>query len=256
MILDEIIKYKREEVRFRKETVNLIDHKRTYPTRDFASAIRNTNGFPPKVIAEVKKASPSKGIIRADFDPVLIALSYERAGASAISVLTDERFFHGRLEYLEDCRSSVNIPLLRKDFVIDEFQILEAYSFGADAILLIAAILNAKVLQLYREISEGLGMASIVEVHDEEDLNRALESGANIIGINNRDLKTFIVDIETTFRLAKTMPTGKIIVSESGIRTADEMKRLADAGIDAVLIGETLMRADDPGAKLRELITE
>ena len=254
MILDEITQHKRIEVEARKKATPFIDMNRSSTTRDFTSAIRRINQSLPNVIAEVKRASPSKGIIREDFRPIDIALEYESAGASAISVLTDVKFFQGGLSYLTDCRSAVSIPALRKYFVIDIYQIDEAYTAGADAILLIAAILDTDTLRAFREHAHNLGMASLVEVHDNAELDSALESGANIIGINNRNLQTFKVDLETTFRLILRIPNDKIIVSESGIATKDDLERLADVGVDAVLIGETLMRSPSPGDKLRELI--
>lgn len=254
LILDEIIEYKRHEVEKQKKSVGRIDETALQCSdRDFANAIRRAENELPKVIAEVKKASPSKGIIRSDFEPVKIALSYENAGAAAISVLTDEKFFQGHLEYLKACREAVSLPALRKDFIIDEFQILESRASGADAMLLIAAVLDTDELKQFRETAESLGMAGLVEVHDEDELRKAVQSEARIIGINNRDLRTFEVDINTTLKLAKAAPKDVILVSESGISNKNDLYRLADAGIDAVLIGEALMRADDPGAALRGL---
>lgn len=253
MILDDIAREKRIEVDARKRAAQA-DLKIERTTRDFTAAIRRPDGALPRIIAEVKKASPSKGIIRQDFDPVSIALEYESAGAAAISVLTDVKFFQGDLAYLTACREATSLPALRKDFVIDEFQISEARAAGADAVLLIAALLDALTLRAFREQAEELGMAALVEVHDTLELGAALSSGARIVGINNRDLQTFKVEVETTFRLVKEIPSGLIIVSESGLATRDDLKRLADAGIDAALIGETFMRAPSPGEKLRELI--
>ncbi|MBI2844245.1 MAG: indole-3-glycerol phosphate synthase TrpC [Armatimonadetes bacterium] len=223
--------------------------------RDFEAAISGPRGAVPRIIAEVKKASPSKGIIREDFDPVAIARAYESAGSAAVSVLTDEKFFQGRLEYLTQCRSAVRLPALRKDFIIDSYQIHEARAAGADAILLIAALLDTETIRSFIAQADKLQMASLVEVHDERELDSALEAGARIIGINNRNLRTFEVDIENTFRLVKRIPEEKIVVSESGIATHEDVRRLLDAGVHAALIGEMLMRASDPGAKLRELLT-
>lgn len=254
MILDEIVSYKRIEVEERKKSSLPILEPTSLTTRNFADALRKPEGALPRIIAEVKKASPSKGVIRTDFDHVAIAKAYEDAGAAAMSVLTDEKFFQGHLSYMTQCREATSLPTIRKDFIIDEFQIREASAAGADAILLIAAILDPMALKAFREAAAAMGMASLVEVHNEQELESALSSGAEIIGINNRDLQTFMVDIETTFRLRRLIPDDKIVVSESGIATRNDLNRLADAGVDAALIGETFMRAQDPGAKLRELI--
>ncbi len=253
MILDKIVAHKRIEVEERKARLRGFGELPT-DTRDFASAIRRPDGAMPRVISEVKKASPSKGVIRADFEPISIATRYEQCGASALSVLTDEEFFQGKLEYLTQCRNSTSLPALRKDFVIDEFQITEARAAGSDAVLLIAALLDTETLKKFREYAALLGMASLVEVHDESELESALTSGAEIVGINNRNLQTFEVSLETTFRLLSRIPQSKIVVSESGISTCEDMKRLADAGVDAALVGESLMRRQDPGEKLLELI--
>ncbi len=254
MILDDIAREKRNEVEARKRETPAFSLEGLAATRDFASALKNTAGSLPKVIAEVKKASPSKGVIRPDFDPVAIAKGYKKSGASAVSVLTDEKFFQGKLSFLTDCRRSIELPLLRKDFIIDKIQIEEARAAGADAILLIAALLDTGALRSFGNAARELDMAALVEVHDESELESALESGANIIGINNRNLQTFEVSINTTFRLAPMIPQNLTIVSESGIGTKDDLKRLRDAGIDAVLIGESLMRAEDPGAALKALL--
>ena len=254
MILDEIVKEKRAELECRLRHAPIQALEAADQPRDFASAIRRPDGAPPRVIAEVKKASPSKGVIREDFDPAAAARAYEGSGAAALSVLTDEKFFQGHMAHLSICRAAASLPVLQKDFIIDPYQIEEARAGGADAVLLIAALLDANALRSFREHAESLGMAALVEVHDEPELESAIDSGARIIGINNRDLQTFRVDLQTTFRLAPFIPPGKIVVGESGIRTRDDLKRLADVGIDAVLIGETLMRAPDPGVKLRELI--
>lgn len=254
MILEKIAEEKRYEVITRKQALPAQGFAPTGPTRDFAAAIRRPDGALPRIIAEVKKASPSKGVIREDFDPVAIAEEYEAAGAAAVSVLTDVKFFQGDLVYLTTCRAVTSLPTLRKDFIIDEFQIDESRAAGADAVLLIAALLDAYTLRTFRERIEKLEMAALVEVHDEQELEKVIESGAKIIGINNRDLQTFDVDIETTFRLASRIPSGRIIVSESGISTRDDLKRLADAGVNAALIGESLMSAPKPGEKLKELI--
>ncbi len=213
------------------------------------------------LIAEVKKASPSAGVICKDFDPVRIARQYEAAGADCLSVLTDEKFFQGSLEYLKQIRAAVKLPLLRKDFVIDERQILEAVEWGADAILLITAILSDAQLKHFHALATEAGLAALVEVHDEPELERALTAGAKLIGVNNRDLKTFKVDLGTTERLADRLrraPGGaeKILVAESGIHTRADVQRLAQCGAQAILVGESLMKHADIQAKVGELIGE
>jgi indole-3-glycerol phosphate synthase len=226
--------------------------------RDFLGALRSCRRSEMGLIAEVKKASPSAGVIRSPFDPVAIAKEYERAGATCLSVLTDEKFFQGSLEYLRAIRQAVGLPLLRKDFVIDERQVLEAVEWGADAILLIAAILTDDVLEGLHALGRGSGLAVLVEVHDEPELERALRVGADLIGVNNRDLRTFQVDLGTTERLAARLPArfrdgGGLLVAESGIRTRADVERLARCGAGAILVGESLMREADLGAKVREL---
>ena len=206
------------------------------------------------MIAEVKKASPSRGLIRADFDPAEIAAAYEEAGASAISVLTDEKNFQGRLEYLEAVHRAVSLPVLQKDFIIDPYQVYEARAALADAILLIVAALCREELTEFMALAEELGMASLVEVHTSEELDVALEVGAKVIGINNRNLQTFETKLETTLELAPKIPSDRILVSESGIFTRADVERLMAAGVDAVLVGEALMREPDPGTKVRELL--
>jgi len=219
--------------------------------RSFKWALqRRAHGF----IAEIKKASPSAGILCARFDPDRIAQEYEKAGAAAISVLTEAKHFQGRLETLADLRWKSGLPLLRKDFVVDYFQILEGRHAGADAILLIAALLDPPSLRHLRAKTEELGMDALVEVHDERDLDRALEAGASFIGVNNRDLRTFQVSLDTSLRLAPRLPKGVVAVAESGIKTADDVRRLADAGYRGFLVGETLLRAASPGAALSALI--
>ena len=260
MILDDIIEEKRREVAAHKKRAHpplsppSSVLRPVFPPRDFSSAILRRDGRVPRIIAEVKKASPSKGVIREDFDPAAIARGYEAAGAAALSVLTDQNFFQGHISHLTDCRAATSLPTLRKDFIVDECQIEQARAAGADAVLLIAALLDTDALRSFREKAESLGMAALVEAHDERELESALTSGARIVGINNRDLRTFEVNFETTFRLAPRIPPGRIIVSESGIRSNDHLRRLADAGVDAALIGETLLMAPDPAQKLRELI--
>jgi len=222
------------------------------PTRGFAKAL---TGKERRIVAEVKKASPSKGLIRADFDAVAIAKDYASHGASAISVLTEERFFQGDLAYLEQIHASVKVPLLRKDFMLDHYQIVEAKSFGADAVLFIAAMLDGQLMGELRQQASELQMDSLVEVHSEKELEAALKAGAQLIGINNRDLKTFTVDLATTERLAPLVPAGVPAVCESGIDSIEQIRRVEQLGIHAFLIGESLMRAPEPGVKLSELLS-
>ncbi len=205
------------------------------------------------LIAEVKKASPSKGVIRADFHPAEIARAYESAGASAISVLTDEPYFQGKLAYLDEVRGAVGLPLLRKDFIIHPAQIVEAVG-RADAVLLIVAALQPAELRDFLALAAACGLDTLVEVHDAAELDIALESGAPVIGINNRDLRTFVVDVETTLRLLPNIPDDRIVVSESGISTHAQVQRLEEAGVDAILVGEALMANPDIAAKTRELL--
>ena len=220
--------------------------------RDFAGALRQRDGV--ALIAEVKKASPSAGIIRADFDPVQIAREYEAVGAAALSVRTDKKFFQGQLEYLRLIRQAVRLPLLRKDFIIDERQLHETALAGADAVLLIVAILDDAQLKDYRALAGKLRLAALVEVHDDRELDRALNAGAEIIGINNRDLKTFRTNLVTTEKLAARIPAGKIIVAESGIHSRADVRRVASAGARAILVGESLMRSSDIAGKVKELL--
>lgn len=205
-------------------------------------------------ICEVKKASPSKGVISEDFPYLEIAKDYEAAGASAISVLTEPHYFQGDNEYLEAITKTVSIPVLRKDFTVDEYQIYEAKAIGASAILLICAILDDEQLHTYREIADSLHMATLVEAHDEEEVKRAIKAGARMIGVNNRDLKTFKVDIHNSIRLRALVPKGILFISESGIKTAEDIKELVANGVDGVLIGETMMTASNRREELQELI--
>jgi len=227
--------------------------------RDFASALRQPPRGSVALIAEVKKASPSAGVIRADFDPVRIAREYEAAGASCLSVLTDEKFFQGSLTFLQQIRAAVGLPLLRKDFIIDERQILEAVEWGADAILLIVAILSYEKLKHFLHLATAAGLAVLVEVHDEQELGLALAAEAEIIGVNNRNLKTFQVDLATTERLATKLRTArnttdKILVAESGIHTRADVERLQRATAQAILVGESLMRQGELRPKVAELL--
>lgn len=221
------------------------------PTRGFA---KNLAGSKRRIIAEVKRASPSKGLIRADFDAVAIARDFAAHGAGAISVLTEERFFQGSLGSLEEIRAAVDVPLLRKDFTIDSYQIVEAKSYGADAILLIAAMLDARLMGDLRAQASELKLDTLIEVHTEEELAAAVEAGAQMIGVNNRDLKTFQVSLETTERLAPLIPPGTPAVCESGIDGVEQIRRVERWGIHVFLIGEALMRAPEPGKKLAELL--
>ena len=219
--------------------------------RDFSSAL---SGETLSVIAELKKASPSRGLLRPDFRPVDIARSYQQAGASALSVLTEEEFFQGSLSDLKAAREAVHIPVLRKDFVVDEYQIYESVAAGADAFLLIVAALDDRDLRHFIRLSDSLHVATLVEVHTEEDLARAIDAGAKIIGINNRNLNTLEVSLETSFRLREKIPPSCLAVSESGIKSGADMEKLAKAGFSAVLIGEHLMLAGEPGEELSRLL--
>lgn len=245
MILDTIVaKKKREVAELRAQGIRLPEQfreKAIPPPRGFRRAVLDYPGV--SVIAEVKKASPSKGVICENFQPIEIAANYQRNGAQAISVLTDIDFFQGHLLYMMQVREAVSLPVLRKDFTIDELQIKEAGLHGADAILLIAAILDTSQLKEYQACAEELGMDVLVEVHDERETEQAIEAGSRLIGINNRNLKDFTIDLETTFRLRKLIPATIPVVSESGLKTVDDFRRLRDEGIAAALIGETLMRA-------------
>ena len=222
------------------------------PARDFRAALERGPGV--QVIAEVKKASPSVGLLRADFDPAIQARLYEANGAACVSVLTDGPFFQGSLADLEAVRAAVVLPLLRKDFILDRVQLLEARAAGADAVLLIAEALDAAALARLLRQTDELGMQALVELYEAENLSRVLDAGARLIGVNNRDLRTFTVRLEQTLELAERMPPGVCLVSESGVRTRTDVERLQAAGVRAVLVGETLMRSTDPGAKLRELL--
>jgi indole-3-glycerol phosphate synthase len=221
------------------------------PTRGLVQAL---SGATRRIIAEVKKASPSKGLIRADFDPVAIAQDYAAHGASAISVLTEERFFQGELSYLEQIHGAVGLPLLRKDFMVDPYQIVEAKSYGADAVLFIAAMLEISLMRDLRAQATELKMDSLVEVHTEQELAVAIDAGAQLVGINNRDLKTFEVSLATTERLAPLVPAGMPAVCESGIDSIEQIRHVEKLGIHAFLIGESLMRAPAPGKKLADLL--
>src|SRR5205085_8073640 len=224
----------------------------TRPPRRFAESLKREDSI--NIIAEIKQRSPSKGVIRADFDPLAIATSYEQAGAAAISVLCEEDYFGGSLDHLRAIRGAT--PLLRKDFLFDDYQLYEARAAGADAVLLIVAILDDALLRRLLAKTAALGLDALVEAHTADEMRRAASAGATIIGVNNRNLTTFSVDLQTSLDLAPLAPAGAILVSESGISDGANIRRLRDAGYDAFLIGETFMRADSPGAALRRLIGE
>ncbi len=257
-ILDEIVAYKRGVVadargRVPEETVRACADSAAQPASLFEAL---TSGDDIAVIAEIKKASPSKGLIREDFDPVTIGVTYEAHGASAISLLTDEKYFQGSADFLTAVHEAVRLPLLRKDFTVDGYQIYEARAIGASAVLLIVAALEDALLRQFLEVSRGLDLDAVVEVHTESEGRRAVDAGAEIVGINNRDLHTFDTTLETTERVARLLPEDTLIVSESGIGTRADVIRVRDAGADAVLVGESLMRETDIGLKLRELLGE
>jgi indole-3-glycerol phosphate synthase len=255
-ILTEIADHVRGVVerRRRKIPVAALRERPAYaaPARGFARALR---GRQRRIIAEIKKASPSKGLIRAGFEPATIARDYAVHGASAISVLTEERFFQGALQHLEQVRAAVDLPLLRKDFTLDAYQLVEAKSCGADAVLLIAALLEESLLRELREQAAELGLDALVEVHTAAELERALAAGAEIVGINNRDLRTFRVDLGVTEKLARLLPPQVTAICESGIDQVEQIRKVENWGIHAFLIGESLMRAPEPGKKLSELFT-
>ena len=255
-ILSRIIERKRLEVaearRLRPETHLLEQLGAAPPVRDFIAALRSASDI--GLIAEVKKGSPSAGIIRADFDPVQIARTYEQHGASCLSVLTDEHFFHGHLDDLRAVRAAVGIPVLRKDFMIDRYQVLEARAAGADCILLIAECLNdCQMRDLYFYASE-LGLAALIEVHDVENLDRVLKLDPPLLGINNRDLRTMTTDLDHTIRSAQQVPASTLLVSESGIKTRADIDRVKHGGARAILVGETLMRSPDIGLAVDQLL--
>lgn len=256
-VLTKIIAKKTERLKYAQGQIPLQElKKRIYDsdkTRDFGSAVKRTDEN-IRLIAEIKKASPSKGLIRKDFDPLRIAAIYEEKPINAISVLTEEDFFQGHLSFIRKVRDVTFKPVLRKDFIFNEYQIYESRANGADAILLIASILEKNQSAEYLHISAELGLSVMFEVHDEQELEKALAVNADIIGINNRDLKTLKIDLKTTSRLKKMIPEGKIVVSESGIKNRSDIITLQKNRIDAVLIGTSFMEADDIGKKIDELI--
>lgn len=255
-ILDRIVAKKRREVALARAArpASQIQNELADapPVRDFLAPLAAPG--PIRLIAEVKKASPSAGIIRADFDPVQIAITYENHGASCTSVLTDESFFQGRLEYLQEIRRATSLPVLRKDFLLDPYQLLEARVAGADAVLLIAECLGDRALRSLVQETLRLGMTPLVELYDPANLPRVLQSGATLVGVNNRNLRTFEVDLDHTLRLRDRVPDGHVFISESGIRTRADVQRLEAAGIDAVLVGESLMREPDIGGAVDRLL--
>ena len=254
-MLDRIVAYKKEELKQTKKTVPVAELEariaRRPETLDFAAALK---GDHVSLIAEVKRASPSRGVLRQNFDPPALAKIYADNGAAAISVLTESKYFGGHIDHLAEIREAVTIPLLRKDFIFDPYQVYESRAFGADALLLIVAILQIEQLTELLAMSHELGLSCLVEVHNENEVEKALRSGAQIIGINNRDLRTFDVDFNTTKRLRKLIPADKIVVSESGVSGRQDIDNLKKLGVNAALVGEALLTAADIEAKLRELV--
>ncbi len=255
-ILDKIVATKREEIVAAKQAVSqaVLETKldAAPQIRDFFAAL--DRGDDIKLIAEVKKASPSKGVIREDFDPIEIAKTYAKHGATCLSVLTDKPYFQGDLAYLREIRQHVDVPLLRKDFLLDPYQVVEARANGADAVLLIAECLPGDELpQLLAKVRE-LGMTALVELYEPENLSRVIDSGARLIGVNNRDLRTFEVDLNHTVNMRQQMPSDRLVVGESGIHTRTDVEKLAAAGVGAILVGESLMRSDDIGAAVKTLL--
>jgi indole-3-glycerol phosphate synthase len=251
-ILGRIVARKQQELaELRVPREELRDRARSRVPRDFVAALRTGR---PAIIAEIKKASPSRGVLAPDFNPLATARMYEAGGAAALSVLTDRDFFQGSFEHLQVARAAVKLPVIRKDFTIDEYHVREAAAYHADAILLIAAILDEAQMRGFRELAESFGMAALVEVHNESELDAALKSGASVIGVNNRDLRSFEVHLETSLRLSTGIPAGILKVSESGIHDPGDVRTLLAAGFDAFLVGEHLMKSKDPRAALRSLL--
>ncbi len=260
MILDEIIEKTKEDLARREKEFPMewLGRSLAYNARvprDVMPYLKSTEEDKYRIITEVKKASPSKGVIREDFDPLAIGQGYERGGASAISVLTEPHYFQGDIEYLAGLRRYVGIPLLRKDFIVSEYQLLEALVYGADFVLLIATALSRKELKDLLNYARHLGMEALVEVHDKADLTKAIYAGADIIGINHRNLKTFEMNMNLSYELIPLIPNGKVIVAESGIYEHGQLEDLNKAGVDAFLVGESLMRQDDVESALRCLKT-
>ena len=260
-ILNQIVAVKREEVAAAKRKKSLEamrdDAFSRVLTRDFEGALRaKIAAGQAAVIAEIKKASPSKGVLREDFEPADIAQSYAENGAACLSVLTDRQFFQGSADYLKQARASCDLPVLRKDFLVDPYQVYESRVLGADCVLLIAACLDDAQMAELEHIARGLDMAVLVEVHDGEELQRALKLKTPLVGINNRNLRTFEVSLDTTLALLPQVPAGRLLVTESGILAAGDVKKMRAAGVHAFLVGEAFMRAKDPGAALAELFAE
>ena len=263
-ILDEILQHKRREVAEAKERRSpdavrrLAEEEAERAKLRFDSALRARKAASgkPALIAEVKKASPSKGVIRPEFDPAWLAVEYARAGAAAVSVLTDARYFQGGLDHLDAVRRTVDLPVLRKEFIIDPYQIYEARAHRADAVLLIVAALEQGTLTRFIELARALALDALVEVHTKEELQRALDAGATLVGINNRDLRTFVTTLDVTRELAAHVPEGVTLVSESGISTYDQLQELASLGVEAVLVGEALAKEPDVAAAVRRLLGE
>ncbi len=255
-ILDEIVATKRLEIAAAKAARPATELRRQVadapPVRDFHAALATPG--PIRLIAEIKKASPSAGVIRDDFDPVAIAQTYEQHGATCLSVLTDENYFQGHLDYLRAVRAVVNIPVLRKDFILDEYQLLEARAAGADGVLLIAECLDPQTLARLHAAACELGLTPLVELYEPENLDAVLDAGARVIGVNNRDLQTFQVDLSRTLAIRKQVPADRLLVGESGIRTRDDVCKLEEAGVDAILVGESLMRQPHIGAAVDRLL--
>jgi indole-3-glycerol phosphate synthase len=251
-ILERIVAAKRAEVEAARKRSPRVDLSSAPPVRDFAGALRSKQ---PAVIAEIKRASPSRGVLRADFDPAAIAKRYQAAGAACLSVLTDAEFFQGSGEHLVAARAACSLPALRKDFVIDPYQVYESRALGADCILLIAACLEQGEMAELEAIAHGLGMAVLVEVHDGEELERALRLRTPLVGINNRNLRTFETTLQTTLDLLPRIPGERLVVTESGILSRADVARMRAAGVQTFLVGEAFMRAPDPGIALGELLS-
>jgi indole-3-glycerol phosphate synthase len=255
-ILDKIVATKRVEIEQAKAAVPEAALRERLaeapPVRDFFSVLAEAP--PIRLIAEVKKASPSKGVIREDFDPVAVAKIYEAHGANCLSVLTDQEYFQGSLDYLTAVRAAVSLPLLRKDFILDRYQVVEARVAGADAVLLIAECLDNGTLRSLHDAAIELGMTPLVELHEPGNLPRVLQAGARLIGVNNRDLTTFEVDLDHTIRVRRQIPVDRVVVGESGIASRSDVMRLQEAGVDAMLVGESLMREPDIGSALDRLL--
>ncbi len=257
-ILKKIIHRKEQEIQERKQQISEDDLKqacdKASPVRGFVASMKNRiANNQAAVIAEIKKASPSKGVMRENFKPAEIAKSYEQGGASCLSVLTDIDFFQGSDAYLQEARSACNLPVIRKDFIVDTYQVYEARAMGADCILLIVAVLSDEQMAMLYHLARDLGMDVLIEAHDKEELLRALPLNAELVGINNRNLRNFKTTLDTTLDLLDLIPDDRIVVTESGIHTAENVKLMRDHSVNAFLVGEAFMRAEDPGAELKQL---